>query len=222
MKIGSFRKAIVGVFVLFTSVVVSANEIVGSQAPEIKTHQLDQKSLAILTEKCADTGMLTIPNRNECNRIVEASLLTQSSFEYCQDKTRLSDFVDCIENLSGRDYPHSYIEACKKVRDSNLTSVKMCLEYLAQTESSFDSEGFHFCVHSNEGKFHYAKPCINAIRDRKVDAQKLKRECIDERAMGERFDDCVFRLTDKAPSVTSCAKRVAPASSSAVSRSGTR
>ncbi|WP_374073337.1 hypothetical protein [Bdellovibrio bacteriovorus] len=221
MKIGSFQKALL-VLISFASVMANANELIGSQAPEIKAHQLDQKSLAILKEKCANTGMLTIPNRSECTREVDAAVLTQESFDYCQGKERLSDFISCIENLSGRDYPHSYVEACKKVRDSNLTSIKMCHEYLAQTESSFDSEAFHFCLASNEGKFHYAKPCINAIRDRKVDAQKLKRECIDERAMGESFNDCVFRLTDKAPSVASCVKKASPSSSSAVSRSGTR
>ncbi|MEK2645623.1 hypothetical protein [Bdellovibrio sp. BCCA] len=200
---------------------VQANEIIGGQAPEIKAHQLNESSLAELKKKCDPTGMLTMPTKAVCNEVIGKSFLTQEAFDYCQGKGNLGEFVECVKNLSGRDYPFTYVEACKKVHENNLSSVKKCLDYLAQVESSFDSEGFKFCLEANDERLHYAKPCINAIRDRQVDVQKIKRACIDERSMGEKFDDCVFRLTDKAPSVASCVKKT-PTSPSAPTRPGTR
>jgi len=184
-----------------------ANEIVGSQARALTANELDSTSLATLQNKCAKAGLVTIPNKTVCKGVIDKALLTQSSFDYCERKNpEMGWFVSCVENLSGFDYPLSYLEACKKVREGFRSSTKECLQYLAQIEGNFDSEAFQFCIEANEGKLGYAKPCLNAIRDRKVDAQKLRRECVDERSMGERFNDCVVRLTDKSASVNSCGK----------------
>lgn len=195
----------------FFSIATFANEIVGSQAPVLTKTQVSAESLAYLQKRCAaETGVLTLTKKSVCDKVAAESLLTQTNFDYCKDRGQnISELVSCLKDLSGRAYPLEYIDVCRKVREDSghLSGFKICLDYLAQTDSTFDSEGFKLCVDANDRRIDYAKGCLNAIRDRNVDVQKLKSACVDHRWFSEQLDTCVARETDKAPSSSACAKK---------------
>ena len=206
---------------LLTPFLAQASDITGAQAPLLEKTQLDAKSQEALKKRCDETGIMTIPNRRNCDRIVAEAKLSQAAFDRCYQKNEaVGYFLECIRKSQGRDFPLSYLTACSKARGKDSSQPQVCEEYLANTDASFDEEAFKFCVEAHGGAFEKSKSCLNAVRDRQVDVQNLKRTCIENLSMSERFNDCVNRATDKAVSLKSCAKP--KAASSAAAFQGTR
>lgn len=200
---------------IFFAVAAQANDLQGKQAKLLTASALNPASQKYMEKLCAHQGYLTMPTKRVCDRVVSESPLSQVSFDYCMDKTksrgnRVSSALECFEQTAGADYPLEYIKTCEKVTPINFggnetSSMRICLKYLAGTSSSFDSEAFALCFKATERDFEEAKPCLNSIRDRKIDAQKLERECFDNGKPNRETLSCIDKISDSAPMATECA-----------------
>jgi hypothetical protein len=213
-----------------------ASDLSGAKAKELSSSILDESSLSFMATLCEkEAGVITIPNKKTCKTIINSAKMTQETFDYCQDQAKsgnfpfLSTFYTCVKNYAGRDYPHSYIAICQKVRDNNYggieaSSPKVCLDYLSSTSAVFNSDAFELCLKANEGSMKYAKPCFNSIRDREIDTQKLERECFKNGKPNKDTLACIEKLTDSMPVAVNCSKsnRTASDASTTTSKTGTR
>lgn len=209
-----------------------AHDLVGGLARDLKSASLDASSAKYLSELCEKEGHYIVPPTiGNCKKIIDNSKLTQSTFNYCMDSSKsksmpFNAFVECVDQVQGKDYPLSYIKACEKVRAKGnyppLSSQKVCLEYLANSKAGYDSEAYALCMKINEYDFRHAKSCLNAIRDRNIDVQLLERECLKDGKAHAESNSCIEKLTDTMPSETNCAPNRAQSSGASASGIGTR
>jgi hypothetical protein len=195
-----------------------ASDLSGGFAADLKTSKLDAASAEFLATFCEKkAGMFTIPTKKVCDAILSDAKMTQATFDYCLDQSKdkgsqqLQYFSTCAKFVKGREYPYSYITACHNVTEKmntgvQVSSVKICLDYLSNTSSSFNSDAYEFCLNANDNNFQKAKPCINSVRDREVDTQKLARECLKNGEPTKDTNDCVDKLADSMPSLIACGK----------------
>lgn len=207
----------------FFGLTAQANDIFPHKAKKLTKYELNAASQEAMNQLCDKQGYMTIPTKTVCSKTVQNSPVSQMGFDYCSDKFsesrgHISGFIECISQLGGADYPLEYLKACETVVTKNFggnetSSMRKCLQYLASTHSNFDSEAMSLCFKATENDFKRAKPCLNSIRDRQIDVQKMDRECFPNGRSDEDTLSCIEKIADVAPLSNPCDKSLRTPSS---------
>lgn len=181
-----------------------ANNLRGSQAPEIRTSAVAPELIERLRQRCADRGFMNTPihsSFDECRKALEEPNFASAALEYCLAKRTYTEMRGCLTIIRGRDFPVQYLQACERAGHRGAQAYQDCLSFLANSSSTFDQEAFQLCLERGMvARFREAVGCLNAIRDRQVNTQSLRRLCVTElSSMGDNFGDCVNRTAETFP-----------------------
>ncbi len=212
-----------GALILMSSVhnlgLVSAHayNLRGSQAPELRSGSATPEQLEILRARCADRGILNAPLHSvfdDCRKAIEDPSFSSAALDYCMAKRSYTELRSCLPIIRGRDFPVQYLQACERAGNRGQQAYQDCLSFLANSKSTYDQEAFQLCLERGMfARFREAVGCLNAIRDRQVNAQSLRRLCVTELStMGDNFNDCINRTSETFPLSPYCALPTASAS----------
>ncbi|HRK06122.1 MAG TPA: hypothetical protein PLZ57_00005 [Pseudobdellovibrionaceae bacterium] len=187
-----------------------ANNLRGSQAPEIHSSTVAPELLERLRERCANRGFMNTPlhsSLDDCRKAVEDPHFSAPALEYCLAKRTYTEMRGCLTIIRGRDFPVQYLQACERAGHRGAQAYQDCLSFLANSSSTYDQEAFQLCLERGMvARFREAVGCLNAIRDRQVNTQSLRRLCVTElSSMGDNFADCVNRTAETFPLSPYCA-----------------
>lgn len=203
-----------------------ASELRGSQAPVLRSGSASPEQLERLRARCADRGILNAPIHSafdDCRKALEDPRFSSAALEYCLSKRSYTELRGCLPIIRGRDFPIQYIQACERAGQRGQQAYVDCLSFLANSNSTFDQEAFQLCLERGMiARFREAVGCLNAIRDRQVNTQNLRRLCVTELStMGDNFNDCVNRTSETFPLSPYCAPPAGSSSPSGTPRSTT-
>lgn len=186
-----------------------AEMLYGGMAPTLTHSTLSDEAANYLATFCdVEAKTFVPPSASQCKEVINGTFYTQTSFDFCKENSKskgmpFSYFVTCMRDLGHRDYSPEYLKACAKVKYKNLPTIKSspqeCLNYLAQSNSSFNAEIFEICLATGENDLPKSKPCLNAIRDRELDVQKVRRDCLSHGKVHAETLSCIEKLSDAAP-----------------------
>lgn len=100
-----------------------------------------------------------------------------AAVKFCfEEKMYRSDCLEAVRNLK---VSENVIALCRNFRDGDkgLNFRTECLQYFSHSNSVYDLGAAKFCVKEAGSNLDQAIPCLNAIRDRQVDAEALKKSC---------------------------------------------
>jgi hypothetical protein len=200
---------LVGCLTELSSIPAHANNLRGSQAPEIRSGTVAPELIERLRQRCADRGFMNMPihsSFDECRKALEEPNFASAALEYCLAKQTYMELRGCLPIIRGRVFPVQYLQACERAGHRGAQAYQDCLSFLANSSSTFDQEAFQLCLERGMvARFREAVGCLNAIRDRQVNTQSLRRSCVTELSSKGNFADCVNRTAEAFPLSPYCA-----------------
>lgn len=183
-----------------------------------------------LARACENFGVLMVSAKERCRELAKESNFTPAVVTACtKDPTTA---VGCLQAARDVNVPQNVLDLCLGVQAAKTSGndVGGCLRYFRDTSSTFDEGAAGFCIRNAPLKnFREARLCLNAVRDRRIEIEDLKK-CKDRgfrETLNEDFNACVDRVTAAAPLDTEAvcsgrARKAKPVESGGDGRPGRR
>lgn len=169
------------------------------------------KASAELSRRCAQIGTLLgldihPGTRALCEKSAKEDFLSVEAVSECAARSD-HDLYVCLKSIKGRRFSASVLSLCKNVRNGKgQYETDGCLEYFARSGSRFDMDLAGLCFKKNMQRFQHAENCLNAIRDRDLDAKKIMSKCQSKTGgmhpRGDNFENCLLEETRHAPTLS--------------------